>query len=221
MVPQNQYGVGIIMTEKDQSINISSFETKGLDYLEKEKSFLLMNIIIPVLFVIGQSLELIIIFSTRPIIPPEIRGFVVINIMILLILTNIFYYIRFQKAILHYNTSEFPKLSMLLYQFNTYKKRVTFSFYLLCGLSILYAVVYFAGFILLQLSNTVPMHPRGLDPILGSIMTVLIYLSFILQVIYLLRSWGHISRWRASEQKLKALEHRVYEELDLNFSDLV
>ena len=162
-------------------------------------------------------MEFIIILNNRRILPAELRGFIVISLIIVLIIVNIFYYYKLQIFILQYKNNQSRQLIQLIDSFNQYKNRFTRVFYLLGGLCIAYVIVYFGGFILLLFKFHTPQLPPILNPLMGLIMQFLISSSFLLQMIYLALGWRHINRWRKSGRKLSEFENKISNEL--NFDD--
>ena len=69
----------------DNKAEFNALERISLEYISYERSFLRISIIIPVLFIIGQMMQFIIIFSNRKILPQELRGFLVIVLIIVLL----------------------------------------------------------------------------------------------------------------------------------------
>ena len=96
----------------DNKVEFNTLERIGLDYISNERSFLRLNIIIPVLFIIGQMMQFAIISTNRQILPQELRGFLVIVLIIILILINIFHYFNLQHYIQQYKES--PQLTKVI-----------------------------------------------------------------------------------------------------------
>ena len=105
------------------------------------------------------------------------------------------------------------QLTQTLYEFNRYKRRFTNIFYVMTLLSIVYVIVYFAGFIINEINQ--PPVPGEFKPFDGVIMDILIYSSFLLQIIYLGLAWKHIKKWNIYSKKLDVLESKILDELDL------
>lgn len=201
--------------------NLSIYEKKAFEYLAHEKSFLKLNIIVTLLFVIGQLMQFIIIIIRRySIIWAEIRGFIVVLSILVLLIINVILYVNFQNNIYHYQKTS--KLSNLLYTFNDYKKRVSVTYYLFIIFVFLYIIFYFAGFIHNEIGlNRHPpgtnQNPRSMgNPITGLLMRLLIYFTFLLQIFYIIKSWNHIRKWNVSDKELSKLEKDVFYELKLD-----
>lgn len=202
MVCQNQCGVGTMN-------RIEELERINDNYLQREKPLLKVSIIIPVLFVVSQFLELLIILPNRLIIPPEMRGFSILAIIVILILNNILNYFKFNESL------KSESLTHRISAFNEYKKVIIRNYFAILVFTTLYFLLYFYGFLRLLL-----FHPPSdnLGPVYGRIMHILIIGTFLLQVFYLIYNSTHVRRWRRMEDRKKSEYERIATELEIELN---
>ncbi|MCY3413930.1 MAG: hypothetical protein INQ03_19970 [Candidatus Heimdallarchaeota archaeon] len=188
-----------VITQQEDRINT---------YLKMEKPFFMLNLVYPFLFVFVQLFEFFIILLNRPIIPPEIRGLIVIIFMIILCITNLSLYYTLYKSLRSDN-----KLTLKMYSIVQYRTRVRYLLFLSLLATLVYYVSYFHGFILNRIQPP-PENPSIL-PSFAPLVEILIFVTFGLQLMYLVYNLYHVDKWRKMDQKLKQLEENIFQDIQM------
>ncbi|MFW9906080.1 MAG: hypothetical protein ACFFFH_17285 [Candidatus Thorarchaeota archaeon] len=212
----------------------------GLTYIKNQRTYLMINAIVPIYCIIVQAMNLIFTFSfilRVEEIPDEFRRprtpFFLLDaltpsllfiVFIISSVINLYFLLRWRKSIYQYEIQQqIPSpskgnitLTQLFYNIIDIMENLKRIFIVLNVLFLFYLQWFFRFF-----SNQLYWNgggkapPSGLVPVESVIMPWLNVIFQILLLIYIFMNWRHFIRWNKKLAKLKNLERQIYKELEL------
>ena len=227
-------------TMESANIIYSHLENAGLNYVKKQKNYLVISAVFPIYAIIIQIINLIFIIQLEAMKPPigpnpggpdifditsPILIFLVISVFTLI---NSGFLIKWRNLVNYYekygknldkmpssreeddNPTRIVSLTQIFYDIVKTMERIRILFVILV-IFCLYNSFWFFRFFFFRLDQIAPIHP---PPIQQQFTAFLNLLSQVSLVIFLLFQWRHLHQWNKKLRELKTFERKIYEELD-------